>query len=192
MKSFFRRIRHRIIVKELAIPENAAILDTSCQDGGFLSALIKNSNGKNLKVYGVDLIGADIEKAKKLIPKGFFEITDNASLPFPDQTFDIVISSFTLHHMANPISSIKEMARVVKNGGIIYLIDIIAENKIFNFILKRMKCPEPYHFEKYYSFEEIKNLLSKTGLTIDKKIKAAAFPSFTIFTPISILELSQK
>lgn len=192
MKSFFRKIRHKIITKNLVILQNASVLDTSCQDGGFLSILIKNNNDKNIKVYGVDLSKVDIEKAKNLIPSGIFEITDNSSIPFPDKTFDVVISSLTLHHMANPINSIKEMERVLKENGSIYLIDIIAENKIFNFILKHIKCPEPYHFEKFYSLGEVKALLTNTDLVVSKKIKAVAFPTFSIFTPISILILRKK
>lgn len=189
MKSFFRKIRHKIISTKLAIPQNALVLDTSCQDGGFLSILIKNNNYKNIKVYGIDLSKVDIEKAKNLIPNGIFEITDNSSIPFPDKTFDVVISSLTLHHMANPTNSIDEMRRVVKDNGSIYLIDIIAENTFFNFILKHIKCPEPYHFEKFYSIEEVRSLLTKMKVAISKKLKVIAFPTFTIATPISILEL---
>lgn len=192
MKSFFRKIRHKIIAKKLEIPANASVLDTSCQDGGFLDILIKNNSEKNLKVYGVDINKEDIEKAKILIPKGGFEITDNVSLPFPHKTFDVVISSLTLHHMSNPINSIKEMERVIKDDGVIYLIDIIAENKFFNLILKHIKCPEPYHFEKFYSLGEVENLLTNTELNVVRKIETVAFPTFSIFTPISILLLSKK
>lgn len=192
MKSFFRKFRHKIIVKELKVTIEALVLDTSCQDGGFLDVLLKNNPNKNLKVYGVDINQNDIEKAKGLIPKGIFEITDNVSLPFPDKTFDVVISSLTLHHMSDPINSIKEMGRVVKDDGMIYLIDVIAKNKFSNFILKRIKCPEPYHFEKFYSINEINELLVKTDLNIVDSMNIAIFPTFTIFTPITILMLRKN
>ncbi|MBM3206865.1 MAG: class I SAM-dependent methyltransferase [Candidatus Staskawiczbacteria bacterium] len=192
MKSFFRKIRHKIIARKLEIPANASVLDTSCQDGGFLDILAKNNNNKNLKVCGVDISKGDIEKAKSLIPKGSFEITDNVSLPFPNKTFDVVISSLTLHHMANPEISIKEMRRVLKDNGVIYLVDVIAKNKLSNFFLKHIKCPEPYHFEKFYSVSEVENLLVKMELKISNRLDIFAFPTFTIFTPISILELRKK
>jgi ubiquinone/menaquinone biosynthesis C-methylase UbiE len=191
MKSFSRKIRHKIITKNLVISENASILDTSCQDGGFLSVLLKNNENKNLKIFGIDISIKDINLAKKLIPNGTFEITDNNSIPFPEKTFDVVISSLTLHHMSDPITSIMEMERVIKDNGSVYLVDIVAENKIFNFILKHIKCPEPYHFEKFYSLDEVKNLLAKTGFVIHKKINVMAFPTFTIATPILLLELKK-
>jgi ubiquinone/menaquinone biosynthesis C-methylase UbiE len=189
MKSFFRKVRHQAITKNLLIPNEASVLDTSCQDGGFLSVLIKNNTDKNLKLFGVDISESDISKAKKLIPNGIFEITDNKTLPFADKTFDVVISSLTLHHMKDPMSSLLEMKRIMKDTGSIYLIDIMAEGKLFNFILKKIKCPEPYHFEKFYSVKEVGELVTKTGLRINAKKKVFVFPTFTITAPVSILEL---
>ncbi|HRH30709.1 MAG TPA: class I SAM-dependent methyltransferase [Candidatus Paceibacterota bacterium] len=189
MKSFFRKVRHQAIIKNLQIPKEALVLDTSCQDGGFLSVLTKNNADKNLKPFGVDISESDISKAKKLVPTGIFEITDNKTLPFADKTFDVVISSLTLHHMNNPISSLLEMKRVIKDTGSIYLIDIMAEGKLFNSILKKIKCPEPYHFEKFYSVKEVEELVTKVGVKINTKKKVFVFPTFTITAPVSILEL---
>jgi len=157
----------------------------------FLSVLTKNNADKNLKLYGVDISESDINNAKDLVMNGTFEITDNKTLPFADKTFDIVISSLTLHHMDNPLSSLLEMKRVIKGAGSIYLIDIMAEGKLFNFILKKIKCPEPYHFEKFYSVKEVEELVVKAGLRINAKKKVFVFPTFTITAPVSILELKK-
>ncbi len=192
MKSLFRKIRHQAITKNLLIPKDSSVLDTSCQDSGFLSVLNKNNLNKNLKLFGVDISESDISKAKNLVPNGIFEITDNKRLPFADNTFDVVISSLTLHHMNDPMSSLLEMKRVIKETGSIYLIDIIAEGKLFNSILKTIKCPEPYHFEKFYSLKEVEELVIKSGLRINTKKKVFVFPTFTITTPVLILELVAK
>ncbi len=91
--------------------------------------------------------------------------------------------------MNDPISSLLEMKRVTKDTGSIYLIDIMAEGKLFDFILKKFKCPEPYHFEKFYSVKEVEELIAKVGLMISMKKKVFVFPTFTITAPVSILEL---
>ncbi len=192
MKSFFRKIRHQAITKNLLIPNEALVLDTSCQDGGFLSVLNKNNTDKNLKLYGVDISESDIGKAKNLVPNGTFEITDNKTLPFADKTFDVVISSLTLHHMNDPMGSLLEMKRVMKDTGLIYLIDIMAEGKLFNSILKRIKCPESYHFEKFYSVKEVEDLIVKAGLRINTKKKVYVFPTFTITAPVWVLEIKSN
>jgi len=189
MKSLFRNIRHQTIIKSLSIPKDALILDSSCQDGSFLSTLDKNNYDKKLKIFGIDITESDINKARKLIPDGIFEITDNKTLPFADKNFDVVISSLTLHHMDNPRHSLIEMKRVLKETGSIYLIDIIAEGKLLKSIFKRVRCPESYHFEKFYSLEEVEDLIVNSGLRVNSKKKIFVFPLFTIIAPVLILEL---
>ncbi|MFA6076790.1 MAG: class I SAM-dependent methyltransferase [Candidatus Paceibacterota bacterium] len=191
MKSFFRKIRHKTITRKLVIPKNASILDTSCQDGGFLSILMKNNEGKNINIFGIDISSTDVEAAKKIIPTGIFKITDNSSIPFGDKTFNTVVSSLTLHHMSQPVKSFNEMKRVLKDDGSIYLIDIISENTVFNFILKHIKCPEPYHFEKFYSLKDLNELLTKTKLKISQKVKILTFPTPSVVTPVLLVELKK-
>lgn len=42
---------------------------------------------------------------------------DARSLPFPDSTFDVVITSEVLEHLQDDVSAIAEMVRVLKPGG---------------------------------------------------------------------------
>ena len=42
---------------------------------------------------------------------------DGTKLPFPDNTFDIVITSEVLEHIQNDVGAISEMVRVLKPGG---------------------------------------------------------------------------
>lgn len=192
MQSLFRTIRHKIIIKKLQISENASILDTSCQDGGFLAVLLENNKDKNLKLFGIDIDSSEIAKVEKLFPQASFTVTDNKNIPYTDKTFDVLISSMTLHHMSDPMSSIAEMKRVVKDDGCIYLVDLIAQSKIFYSLLKHAKCPEPYHFEKFYFLPDVAEMLSENGLKVERINQAIVFPSATIFTPVLILKITKQ
>jgi len=44
------------------------------------------------------------------------------SLPFPDKTFDLIVSGQMLEHSSNPFKSVAEMKRVLKVGGYLALI----------------------------------------------------------------------
>lgn len=44
------------------------------------------------------------------------------ALPFHDHTLDYVIASHVLEHVANPVAALHEWYRVVRPGGIIYLV----------------------------------------------------------------------
>jgi ubiquinone/menaquinone biosynthesis C-methylase UbiE len=53
-----------------------------------------------------------------------FKVADAKQLPFQDNTFDMVISHVTLHHIPNPLSMLKEVNRVLKPGGGILIRDL--------------------------------------------------------------------
>jgi SAM-dependent methyltransferase len=42
------------------------------------------------------------------------------NLPFPDETFDLVVSQELLEHVRDPFQAMQEMRRVLKKGGVIY------------------------------------------------------------------------
>jgi len=49
-------------------------------------------------------------------------ISDANHIPKPDETFDYVFSSHVLEHMQNTIAALKEWVRVLRHGGILFLV----------------------------------------------------------------------
>ncbi len=47
-------------------------------------------------------------------------------LPFPDASFDLVVTRFSIHHFASPSASLREMARVCRFEGRVGIIDIVS------------------------------------------------------------------
>ena len=81
-------------------------------------------------VCGIDLTIAMLERARLTAESEglgniFFAIGDALSLPFEDESLDIVVTSYSLHHMSDPALVIREMARVAKPGGRVGIIDIV-------------------------------------------------------------------
>lgn len=56
-------------------------------------------------------------------------LCDGLKLPFEDNTFDITTTYSVLHHIPDYISALKEMIRVTKKGGFIYIDHEANENK---------------------------------------------------------------
>lgn len=81
-------------------------------------------------VCGVDLTPAMVARARSTaaeegLKNTAWTIGDAQSLPFPDSSLDIAVTSYSLHHIPDPARTIREMARVVRRGGRVGIIDIV-------------------------------------------------------------------
>lgn len=63
------------------------------------------------KLHGENYITADIESPLAKVKM------DIHNIPFPDQTFDVVLCNHVLEHVKNDIQAMREIARVLKPGG---------------------------------------------------------------------------
>lgn len=52
-----------------------------------------------------------------------FQVGDVAELPFPDATFDVVVSTLSMHHWADRAAGLAEIGRVLKPGGRVVIWD---------------------------------------------------------------------
>lgn len=49
-------------------------------------------------------------------------VADLAALPFPDNTFDIIVSEWVAEHVAEPVKVFAEFSRVLRDGGHVVLL----------------------------------------------------------------------
>lgn len=66
------------------------------------------------------------EGAKAGLPNVFFVNSIAEYLPSAANTFDMVICRFAIHHFVDPMIPVREMVRVVRTGGRVALIDLVA------------------------------------------------------------------
>jgi ubiquinone/menaquinone biosynthesis C-methylase UbiE len=98
------------------------ILELGCGTA-YISALIKNKYGSS-EMYALDISPNYLKLAQKISRVLFnsridyFIAADAERIPFKSEHFDFVISSAMIHHLPNPDDAIKEIARVLKKGGI--------------------------------------------------------------------------
>lgn len=62
----------------------------------------------------------EVKLCGEAMPVDYVAPGDN--LPFPDATWDYVISSHVLEHFFDPIAAVKEWLRVIKPGGYVFMI----------------------------------------------------------------------
>lgn len=87
-----------------------SILEVGSGDGAFL----KTVKGEAERIAGLD---PSDDAVAKLKADGFEAIAGSAErLPLPDGTFDVVVFSFTPHHIADWSTALTEAMRVARNG----------------------------------------------------------------------------
>ena len=70
---------------------------------------------------GVKRIRKDVVNVDFYPFEGVDIVADITKLPFADNSVDAIINEFVLEHLPNPESVVKEMVRVLKPGGVIYV-----------------------------------------------------------------------
>jgi SAM-dependent methyltransferase len=105
-----------------AAPDGARVLEVGCGPG-HLSIRLARQHGLN--VTGLDLDPAMIERARANADRSedsdesgpSFLVGDVAALPFPDESFDLVVSTMSMHHWADPTAGMAEIDRVLRPGA---------------------------------------------------------------------------
>jgi SAM-dependent methyltransferase len=107
---------------------SGTVLDVGSGTGHLAVRLAQTAPG--LAVVGVDLSPAMVERAARhaaragLSERVRFEVGDAGSLPLPESSFDVVVSTGSLHHWPDPARGLGEIHRVLKPGGEAWIYDL--------------------------------------------------------------------
>ncbi|HEX3151789.1 MAG TPA: class I SAM-dependent methyltransferase [Gemmataceae bacterium] len=90
------------------------LLDVGCGTGHHLAEL----RARGYEVAGIDGSTEMLEHARTLNPGTDIRQADVDALPFPDNSFDFVLCVEVFRYLPKPSAAIREMARVLKPGGV--------------------------------------------------------------------------
>jgi ubiquinone/menaquinone biosynthesis C-methylase UbiE len=181
----FRLIRRRFVGKLKRYPTEGTITDVGCGPGYLLQLIAKECPA--IQLVGVDISRNMLERAEAnfesqgLVGRVEFKEGSADHLPFENQTLDIIVSTLTLHHWADPRAAFNEIYRVLKPGGKLLVLDLMrdaprlffwviwfAQNVAFRIIglsaMRRINEPTGSLFASYTS-QEIEEIMSKTNFS---------------------------
>lgn len=124
-----REQEFRQMITDLAqLQPGETALDVGCGTGT-LALVAKKRVGKTGRVCGIDpsvqlLTGARRKAARSGLPIDF-QFGGIEQIPFSDQSFDVVLSTFMMHHLPDDLKrqGLSEITRVLKAGGRLLVID---------------------------------------------------------------------
>ncbi|MGC5039667.1 class I SAM-dependent methyltransferase [Streptomyces sp. DT190] len=109
-------------VAELGLRAGDRVLDAGCGTGRALPPL-RAAVGPSGVVLGADLTPAMLREAVRAgrDREGTLLLTDVAALPLRAQSLDAVFGAGLVSHLASPAENLRELARVVRPGGVLAL-----------------------------------------------------------------------
>lgn len=164
-----RRSLIRSIVAELKLPPNAAILDVGTSTGTNLR-LLKDMGFTNF--LGLDRSPEAIHWCKE---KGLGTVRqgDVCAIPFPDESFDLILATDIIEHVDDDIKALKELQRVLKKSGHI-VITVPTFPSLWGL------QDDVSHHKRRYRRSELLEKLGKSGFERSKGF----YFNFLLFAPI--------
>lgn len=176
------------------IGSHKKVLDVGCNDGELGEALIKNKN----EVHGCDIVKKNLKIAKKRGLKVKFVDLENSKLPYPHNSFDIIILADVIEHVFDTDFLIRNCHAVLKPKGKIIIttpnLSSLARRVMlllgispyieYSLFLDCNGLPPVGHI-RYFTILTLKKLLQANGFRIVKVkadgLKLPLFPRITVF-----------
>jgi SAM-dependent methyltransferase len=112
----------RAMIEQLPLRPGDRVLDMACGAGAY-SVWLAERVAPHGSVTGVDISRAYLAQARAHAAESVhaailsFHTGDIASLPFDDNTFDLVWCAQSMYTLPDPLSALRELRRVVRVGG---------------------------------------------------------------------------
>lgn len=139
-----------------------SILDVATGTGDLAIALARRC--PQARVTAIDLSPEMLEVGRRKVAKRGLSIemlvSDAEQIPLPDNSFDTVTAAFGVRNFENPLVGLKQMCRVLKRGGEIYVLEF--------------STPRHGLFAALYKFY-FHNLLPLVGRAISKEKRAYSY-----------------
>lgn len=147
------------------VPEGAKVLDCAAGTGELSFAAAEKAE----TVICTDMSLSMLEVAKKKcrrqeIGNICFEERNIFELPEPDNTYDIAMAGNVLHLLDDPQAAVKELARVVKNGGKLILPTFMVKEKGKIPFLLKLYSLVGFKASRHYNSREYTEMLESCGV----------------------------
>lgn len=149
-------IEAKLLYDMLHPQTDSRILEVGCGGGALLAFL----ESKGHSPTGVDTLEEAIGAAGKTARKSRILMADAGDLPFPDGSFDRLISQHLVEHLEDLHGALKEWGRVLKTGGVLA---ICTPNRLY-------PCPSLFHDPGHahiYDPMELREVVQEAGYRVE-------------------------
>jgi ubiquinone/menaquinone biosynthesis C-methylase UbiE len=136
---------YRLMVQAVDAPADARILDLGCGTGQLAARLAHGVRRGG--VWGVDPAAEMIRVARRQHRRTNlrFAVGSSEAIPTHSAVFDVVVSTLSFHHWVHPAKSLREIARVLKPGGRVLILDLCRDNVLVGWVDQIQRWVQPSH-----------------------------------------------
>jgi ubiquinone/menaquinone biosynthesis C-methylase UbiE len=162
------------LIKTLSNRKWTQFMDVGCGDGSLLHALkARNILNKDKKVFAADLSETRIERVKSIDP-GYTCFVSSADelKSIESNSMDFVVSTQVIEHVTDDAKMARELARIVKPGGTLFLSTVYKKWYGWYFYRCNGKWTlDPTHLREYTEESGLSDCLVKSGLVLESQEK---------------------
>ena len=153
----------QILIELSKVCIDDAVLDVACGPGMVACEFAKHAR----HVTGIDITPAMIEQAEKRQRELSLEnltwaVGDAVPLPYADNSFSLVITRYSFHHLLAPNKALAEMIRVCRPDGRVMVADVAVDSDKSEFYDRLEIMRDPSHTHAL-THEEFATLFKKSG-----------------------------
>jgi malonyl-CoA O-methyltransferase len=145
--------RYLLTLESIRNSKSTKILDAGCGKGRYLRLLAQS--GLPLELHGADLSHAVMETIPAPIKTAQGSLL---SLPYADESFDFVYTCEALEHAVHLDGALRELARVLKPGGTLLVIDKDIRH------LGRLKLPA---WEQWFGVNDLADRIAALNFSVE-------------------------
>lgn len=183
VNSLFHDYANKEQVETLSwLADKKKILDYGVGTGTSINVFLKGRDPRKYHIYGVDIAGKAIERAKKKYPfYSFYKITNNNIPQIKNNSMEGAYMLHVLHHAHDHEAIFKETyAKLGKSGK--YVINDLCSNNPFNRLARKLFVSMPSFVKKRFSDDLVvgESIPEKYKVDVEKVIRSLKKVGFSI------------
>ena len=200
-KQVWDRLNYVLLRKLVMLKKKGSlVLEAGCG----MSTIMNSLSLAEYNVVGLDISAIALRNARKKYRQPILVLGDINSLPFKDDSFDMIYNVGVMEHFIDPYQPLQEIGRILKSPGTILVavpnkLTLWNVGRMFLNALNRLRLYRGwrYGYERPYTKNELRSLFNRAGLKSPKIFTCGTFEGlfitafFSLGRPRFLLQLLQ-